>query len=146
MSVKLQLAQLEDSKFLYDLRFSDDVAQQSLQSAKPSFNEHNDWFQQALSNSDRHIYIIFKASEKVGMIRLDVDATKANIAEVSLAIHKDYRSQGIAANALSAIESLHPSITTFRARVKPGNEASLRLFTSKDYHQEFIILSKHRPN
>lgn len=145
MSINLRLAQPEDSKFIYDLRFSDDVAKQSLQMSKPTFEQHNEWFLGSISDPNRHLYIITKNADKAGMIRLDIN-TSTELAEVSLAVHLDYRSQGIAATALSEVEKLHPNVKNFLAKVKPENEASLKLFTSLEYKQEYIILSKHRPS
>ncbi len=89
--VSIRKAQLNDSKFIYDLRFSDHVIKHSWNKYKPSFDEHEEFFARYF----REYYIIVYCGVDEGFIRKEINGN------VSIAIREMLCNTGMGAETLS---------------------------------------------
>jgi RimJ/RimL family protein N-acetyltransferase len=99
-------------------------------------DEHAAWLARTLTLPTRRLFIGMVGEEPVGQVRLD--AGERGEAEVGISIAPERRGQGLGAGLLAAgIEAGRGdpelAVERFVARVRAGNEASIRLFESAGF-------------
>jgi len=137
--IELRFAELNDSRFLYDLHNDTSVREQSFNNKKTTIDEHENWFTNSLSDVEKQIFIIFNRELKLGQIRLDYSNATATI---SISIDQKYRGLGVAKLALKNLLNnpnlVKPSITKLLAFVKLDNLASKKLFQSLGFVEDIL--------
>ncbi len=94
-------------------------------------DEHAKWLSQTLTMPSRRLFVGLLEGQPIGQVRLD--ATRDGEAEIGISVAPDRRGQGLGAGLLAAaVEAGRAdpelAIERFVARVRVGNEASMRLF------------------
>ena len=138
----LKKAQSDDAKFVFDLRFSDDVMESSLGSSTPSFEEHLAWWKIKVDSTNHPILIAFMDDKKAGYLRFDIDGSSA---EVSIALVPAQRGKGIGKQMLHLGEEwlkVNSKVSHIRAKVLQHNESSIQMFKSQNFKEKFIQLEK----
>lgn len=131
-TVTLRPATHDDARFFFELRNEDGVRQASFDSEPFSWDHHLAWFGQRLASGDP-IYVVESAGEPVGYIRLD--ALGNNEYEISVAVIPEARGRGIGTSVIKLASEAAEGDGAVRliARVKPGNDASVRAFEAAGY-------------
>lgn len=98
------------------------------------WDEHQRWFQSALKNPDRLLFIIEdNDNNTLGMLRFDIQKEHA---DVSIVLNRTSRGCGYGTLALeSGCEKIfrQKGITVFRAHVKTGNIPSCKAFAKSGF-------------
>lgn len=126
--VELRDLEIDDSRLLFQWQNETGARQYSRNINPPSWEEHVNWLQNSLSDSDRRLWIILMDSIPVGYTRLD---SKNDTEEVSILVSTHYQGLGIGKLALEAIKS--KSRKTIEAYVKEENTPSVKLFSSAGF-------------
>ena len=103
-------------------------------------DEHGRWFKAKLSDPTSVILIAEDDDVPVGQVRLD--SVEQDRAEVSISVAPAVRGRGMATEALRLAILQAPELLGVRrlyARIKPENEASLRLFRAVG----FEVIAEH---
>lgn len=131
-AVTLRPATYDDARFFFELRNEDGVRQASFNSEPFSWDHHLTWFARRVK-SDDPIYVAESAGESVGYVRLD--ALGDGEYEISVAVLPKARGRGIGTKVIAlASESAEiGGAVRLVARVKPGNDASVRAFEAAGY-------------
>jgi L-amino acid N-acyltransferase YncA len=103
----------------------------SIESHPVSRAAHEAWFARVLADPHRVLYIGYDSGTSIGMVRFDA-AEDGRGAEISLNVAPAQRGRGLGRELLLAAISRYREAVgppkMLRARIRPGNEASLRLF------------------
>lgn len=122
---------MKDCRFLWQWRNDPEARKYFTNTEYVPYPEHKDWFEASLRNRDRHIFIVFQKNTRVGMVRFDVEPA-ARRANIHINISQGHRNQGLGREVLKkarryAFDNLE--IDSIIARIKKGNEASIKAFT-----------------
>ena len=102
----------------------------------PSYEEHVQWFNSSLNNTDRKLYIGQIGSTKIGVCRFDHD-TNSDVVEVSINMNPKCRGRGygqrLLASSIQTFQKVYKS--EFLAKIKPENLASLKIFKSVGFQE-----------
>ena len=102
----------------------------------PSYEEHFQWFNSSLNNTDRKLYIGQIGSTKIGVCRFDHD-TNSDVVEVSINMNPKCRGRGygqrLLASSIQTFQKVYKS--EFLAKIKPENLASLKIFKSVGFQE-----------
>lgn len=133
-NIKIRFATIGDSKSLFDWRSDENSRAMSFSKTTPSIEEHNLWFENALSDQQRTLFIGECGDEKIGVCRFDADEERSS-AEVSINMNPASRGRGLGKQFLREaveryLEEYHYSLI---AKVKPENLASLSIFKSSGF-------------
>ncbi len=122
-------ARKEDAALLFAWANEEETRKQSFSTGEIPWETHEKWMKDSLSGEDRKLYLGFRKGAPVGMLRLDLSGTEA---EISYSIDKKERHRGYGREIIRAGEKLvtekFPDVKTLCAKVKAGNEASQRIF------------------
>jgi RimJ/RimL family protein N-acetyltransferase len=133
-SVFLQYATEDDIELIYEWQSHPDTRKYALEKEVPTWVEHREWMSDKLrSKSDYYYMVIHRADERrVGAVRLD----RIRLGNYLVSIFVDPKSygQGVAYQALTAIDAIHPDLN-LHATVLKENFASQRLFTKAGYER-----------
>lgn len=148
--LQVERATLGDVQHVYAWR-NDPVTRAMSQSMEVvEYDKHCRWFEAALQDARKYMYIGSVAGEKVGMCRFDVDAEKG-IAIVSLNLNPLFRGKHLSSPFLIlALQEFRRSESLdVRATIKIMNKASIACFEacgfvleSTDNTYGYYILSK----
>ena len=142
MTVSLRRVSLADSDLLFRwVNEPDALAGKLLTVGLIARGQHEKWFAARLADPETFMWIIQSGRKPVGQLRL----MKNNDAyEVDIYVIGEQRGSGIAREALTdgigMLSRERPGLQTIRARVKPGNERSQRLFDRAG----FGLVARHK--
>lgn len=127
----LKPATAKDCKILWQWRNDPSARKYFTNTEYVPYEEHQEWFKASLKNESRHIFIIWQNNTRVGMVRFDVEPM-SKAAVIHINISSEHRNQEIGRKVLK--EACHYAfsnlgIDSVIARIKKGNEASIRAFT-----------------
>ena len=131
MGVAVRLATMDDAEALHRWRNDDAVRAASFNGDPIPYGDHCRWLAGALE-SDRHIILIGSTTDAraVGLVRYTLADSDA---EISIVVDPEIQRRGVGGELIEAgeayLRAIHPELTRLRAAIKPGNQASLRLFT-----------------
>jgi UDP-2,4-diacetamido-2,4,6-trideoxy-beta-L-altropyranose hydrolase len=132
--VTVRPADSTDVGFLFECRNHPAVRAVSRDTAEVSFETHQRWFASAMANPDRLILIGTSDGERVGFVRFDIAAYRA---EVSIVVRPGKQGSGVGGSMLRAAERtaarMRPEVQIITAVVLEGNRASAALFESAGY-------------
>lgn len=131
-TLALRPATYDDARFFFELRNEDGVRRASFASDCISWDHHLTWFEQRLASGDP-IYVVQSNGQPVGYVRLD--ALGHNEYEISVAVIPEARGRGIGTSIIELASEVAGNYGAVKliARVKPGNDASLRAFEAAGY-------------
>lgn len=142
---KIRKASSSDVRKVYEIRNDQDVLKFFFDANQTSFEDHCKWFEAALSNKHRVIFIVEDESDVFGVVRFDLDESYS-VAEVSIFIAKKFWGRGLGTYALSAAESEirknYPTLKKVSANVIVGNISSQKIFEKAGYIPKFLNLEK----
>lgn len=101
--------------------------------------QQREWFSR-LQSSDSRFYVIEKDDHVVGTISVTETPDGREIG--NLILDDPYRGQGLMAHAVA---ELTKAPGTYFARVKPGNEDSLRVFERAGFTRHHVYLERRTP-
>ncbi|MDT0602859.1 UDP-2,4-diacetamido-2,4,6-trideoxy-beta-L-altropyranose hydrolase [Thalassotalea castellviae] len=148
-SIKLAPATNDDKDIIFSWQSNPDIRRFSRNNQAIPYQEHCQWFSQAIADQTRHIYLIQQCSsseqaKNAGMIRFD--EINAREVEVSILVAPDMQGKKVALRALFATPKIFKQ-KTIHAYVHPDNIASQHLFRSANYRQiaddHFILSSEN---
>lgn len=130
MKVALRKAGPQDCGLLLTwVNEPDSLAAKLLTQVSVEQRAHEAWFAQRLLDSETFIWIIESDQKPIGQLRL---TGKAGAYEVDIYVVRDQRHSGFALQALGRgigeLRAMRPEARVVRARVKPDNVSSQRLF------------------
>lgn len=136
----LRLADISDLDMYYEWANDPVVRNNSFNSAPIPYADHVKWFNKALGSDDVVLYVLMDADTAVGQIRISVTDS---VAELSYSIASDFRGMGYGSKiVLLLIDKIRvdrPEIQTIRARVKPDNNASLKVFENQGFTKNEVV-------
>lgn len=125
----------EDCKDIFDWRNDEQTRAASFNSEMVSYATHAKWFEAALQNPARLIYIgIDQNGIKIGVIRLDI--LNDEVAEISINLSPQMRGRGLGSLLISiACDQLVPKLnkSLIVARTRDGNLASIKSFVKSGF-------------
>ena len=136
MQVKIKKASTNDSDFLFLLRNERDARNNSFTTTTVKEKDHKKWLKKELNNKSAIVLIVYKNSERIGMVRYNL---KDICAYVSIGIDRKFRNLGYGATALKASEIYLKTNTIIVAKVKKTNKKSLNIFIKNKFK---IFLNK----
>ena len=122
--IKLRCATRADADLLLKWRNDPDTRQASQNTGIVEPAEHIAWLEDSLENPARRLLIAEQGGSAVGTVRADFDG---DVWELSWTVAPKARGQGIAKRMVAAVAS--EIAEPVAARVKPGNETSVRIAT-----------------
>jgi RimJ/RimL family protein N-acetyltransferase len=130
-TVKIRPATAADEALLLTWANDPGTRAASFHTAEIAPDEHAAWLARTLTLPTRRLFIGMVGQEPVGQVRLD--AGDRGEVEVGISIAPERRGQGLGAGLLAAgigAGRRDPAlgVRRFVARIRPGNDASTRLF------------------
>lgn len=125
---KLRQVTENDRQLLFDWANDPDVRANAKNPKSITWDEHNIWFDNKLSDSGSYIYILEDLSENIGVVRFE---KKEQFFLISYSIDKKYRGQGFGKLILTeGIKKLSAQFNNLDliGYVKNGNVASEKIF------------------
>lgn len=122
--LRLRRAVSDDAKLLFDLANDPDVRRNSLNNAPIVWEGHLSWLKLKLDSAHSRIYILEKAGQPLGQIRIDPHLGSY---EIDYAILPEYRGNGFGKTIVALLLKHYPG-KQFRAIVKKENRTSMRVF------------------
>jgi len=141
----LREAKWEDMEQLFLWANDKEVRKNSFSMEPISYEEHQEWYEKKLEEESTQMYILCDGSLEVGSLRLEYDAQGA---EISYSIASEYRGHGYGKELISLAEqevrrwAEMSGKAVIKAQVKPGNQASKRIFTEAGYEVHAIGYQK----
>ncbi len=139
MEISLRKALSSDSEFILSLRNEKDSVANSLSSKPVSLNEHDHWFSKKIADEYCKFFIALDADNNpLGSIRFDL-TEDFKAADVSIIVSVDYRGKGYGENILKAgiNELATDHAMVFKAKIKSKNEASIKVFKTCGFGEEY---------
>ena len=133
--MSLREAAASDSRLLWTWRNDDNTRIWFFKPEPVTYDEHRTWLAEKLRDPAARLLVIQDDRQQdIGQARLDLDNEKG--AEIAISIDKSARNKGYGALALSltckyAAEKL--GVERVTARIKAGNQASIRAFTQAGF-------------
>jgi UDP-2,4-diacetamido-2,4,6-trideoxy-beta-L-altropyranose hydrolase len=134
--IRLRLICESDCRLLFEWARDPEARAASFRSADISWDEHSHWFVERMQDPDSVIYIgENSAGEPVGLVRFQI---RGDSAVLSVNVSPGVRGRGwgrelITFSTNSLVRSR--SVRRVDAYVKPGNEASVRLFEASGFRR-----------
>ena len=130
MDVGLRDVIEEDFRFLFELRNSAGVRKHMFNENEIEWDEHVDYWKKRIAEK-RPSHIIMHMNERAGMVKLDWDVNE-KCYYVSIIVSGGFQGKGVGKGALEALKARFPG-SRMRAKVKPGNKASIGLFEAAGF-------------
>jgi len=131
---KIRLAKLSDSQDIWKCRNDKKTREMSENTKLVSWEAHQEWFKEKLSNSKSIIYIgeTFD-SHIIGMVRLDI---AMKFSEISINLNPKYRGLNLSHNLLLEVinKFSEKNNIQLKAKVKSINTASKKCFIKSGFH------------
>lgn len=128
-SLRIRRADIKDCRLFWEWANDPEVRAASFSTEPIPWNSHVQWFAARLADPSSVLYVVTTATgESVGEVRYQIEGNRA---VVSLCLGRDFRGQGYSEPALGlSMEDLQrlKGAISIDAYVKPGNNASLRMF------------------
>jgi len=132
--LSLVLASQEDIQLVYEWQCHPSTRKYALNSAPPTWAEHQAWMSKKLTETSDYFYMVTDRLEHrhLGVVR--IDRIKIGHYLVSIFVEPGSYGRGVASQALSMVDAIHPDVT-LHATVLKANGASQRLFQRAGYQQ-----------
>ncbi|TSC60935.1 MAG: N-acetyltransferase GCN5 [Parcubacteria group bacterium Gr01-1014_107] len=120
--ITFRRATLEDAKRLLEWRNDPETRRQSINTDEVTWDAHIKWLEKSLANPSRTLLIAMLGEEPVGTVRLDSGEPRS---EISWTVAPSARGRGLGTRIVE--EALKIFNRPLRARIKPGNPASIKI-------------------
>lgn len=129
--INLNTVSTKDAKFIYNLKFSEEVRRNSIDKKKIRYDSHLKWLKKKIKDRKSLFYLVCdKNKKKIGYIRLDFNLFYYR---VTIAIIKKKTGQNFGHQTLKKVEKkLKPNSLLF-AEVLNSNYRSCKLFKKSGY-------------
>jgi len=131
---EIRLITFDDIKDIFVLSNDDFVRQNSFDSEKITWENHQKWFKNKLEDKNCVFYVVKENNNLVAQVRFD--KVNKNEANISISLSKDYRSKGYGAKLIKLMSDKmlnDNNIKYINAYVKNENIASIKSFEKADY-------------
>lgn len=133
--LRLRPVSHQDCKLIWQWSNEPTTRKASFQTASISWEDHTQWFQQKLQDSDCYFWIaVNKQEQPIGQIRLE--AVSSQVAQISISVDTEYRQNGLGSHLLTLAVQAFLSQTQFlsiSAWIKSDNLGSCRMFEKVDF-------------
>lgn len=128
--VVLRSARVEDCRRVFEWASDPETRAASFHPAPIPWGDHERWYAASLSDAARRLLIAEAGGIAVGLVRLDRMEEDETAAEIGINVAPEHRGRGLAAPMLLAArgEARALGFAWVVARIRPGNERSLRAF------------------
>jgi RimJ/RimL family protein N-acetyltransferase len=144
--ISVRKATIQDSDLIHAWR-NDPVTVEVSNGKRVTLVEHEKWLVRILDDPERHLLICMRNGTPVAVTRLD--AKGEGVYEISVNLGPEFRGQKMGAPSILATCDYAETIPCreIRARIKLGNEASIKVFERSGFSQigneeEFLILTR----
>ncbi len=137
--LKYREAEEKDSRWIYEVSLEKSTRNNSLNKGSFSFEDHQSWFEQKLSDPHYHILVFLGPDQqKLGVLRLE---QSDRTALVSIALAPEFRGRGYGLMILScaSLYAKGNDLIELRAQIWAQNEASIHIFEKENYQFEADI-------
>lgn len=128
---KIRDAMIKDSSAILRIRNTWEIRKQCNHDTLISKDDHNNWYLESLKNNSQFLVIIYD-SDIVGYLRVDNK-------EIAIAIEPKHQRQLFATRLMSRLFAVRNDVII--ARVKKGNEGSIRFFMSCGFIRSYSTTS-----
>ena len=132
--IVLVSAEICHSEMIWEWRNDPITKKMCVNGEKVSWEEHSSWYEKALLDNCRKLYLGEEGGIPIGIIRFDKCDNEEFIFDVSINISPKSRGKGFGKQLLNnGIRRLHKEVKNckfIRAEVKKDNESSNKLFKS----------------
>ena len=139
-NLRLRLAENSDLDMYYEWANDPVVRTNSFSTALIPYEDHVKWFNKAMQREDVVLLVMMDDDKAIGQIRINVFDS---VAEISYSIASEFRGKGFGSKIVSLlidkIKAEYHDIKTIRARVKPENSASLKIFENKGFINKEVV-------
>ncbi|HEX3030729.1 MAG TPA: GNAT family N-acetyltransferase [Bacillota bacterium] len=128
--MELRKAGWADSVFLLNLRNDETVRRSSFNQDMVEPAGHERWLTKKLADADTYLFIAEQNGQRLGQIRFELNGEK-NLAEVSIAVAKEFRGKGIGVSMLLAgcpLIFAATGVEVILAQIRAENLLSRRMF------------------
>ncbi len=128
-TLSLREATAEDMLLYWVWSNQSHVRQYSLTSELIPLRDHIDWYEAALDNQNRKMWLLIKRNIPIGQVRYD--KVSANIAQIGISVATTQRGHGYAVHLINETSGLAKralGVSCIEAIVKNNNNASQKLF------------------
>ena len=134
-SIEFRNASMGDAKFVYEARYSDDAARFYRSDHVPTFDEHVNWFQQALHDDSRILLCASLGEQDIAHVRLDTVAEDNRRGEIGICLAIDSRGRGLGVAVLNGARQHFSELGYghIDAEVHQDNMASRKIFEEAGY-------------
>lgn len=136
-SISFRAISPSDCDLLYEWANDESVRKNAFNSDKIDYESHKKWFQSKLDSKNTLIYIILKANNPIGQIRIGIEN---DYGIIDYSIDYKYRGQGLGKSSLKTIGNrVKNDCTTLKklvGRVKFDNVSSQKAFESANFKKE----------
>lgn len=136
MKEYLRKAQIEDARFIYDVRNDELSRKNSINKDIIDYEAHLKWYENKLNDKMSHIYILTDGHEKLGHIIIDEEAD--NTARISYYVFRDHRNKGYGTKLVKLAEeeiTQKLPISILQAQVLSQNLISQKIFMKMQYEK-----------
>lgn len=137
----------QDMMLYFEWANDPDVRRNSFNQEPIALENHKQWFQKKLFDTNTFLYVLEQNGTPAGQIRFDVyTQTNQTIAEIGFSVAAEFRGRGLSLVLLTTgVEHFvqdAPTPLIVQGAVKPENTASNKAFLSAGFHQESKELSQ----
>ena len=130
--ISLRLVEASDIRPIFDWQCQTGARQYARNPAAPSWPEHQAWFDRAIDDPTRWLFVILVNQHPHGLLRLDPNGPAKDGYEVSILIDQAVRGQGVGKSALQLIGRLTRGVDLW-AEIDPRNFASISAFKANGF-------------
>jgi len=134
--IQIRRATIDDSQSIFDWRNDKNSRPMFFNEQVITMGDHIKWFESALADTNRKLFIGEIFDEKIGVCRFDLDKNEF-WAEVSINMNPESRGRGLGKIFLLKCIEYYLESNTYNlvARIKPKNHASLKVFNNVGFEQ-----------
>jgi RimJ/RimL family protein N-acetyltransferase len=135
--ISLRPVEKRDYRDIFRWRNEKKVREGSFSTKKIFWAEHVKFWNELLRDKNRYAFIVEVENKGCGVVRLNKRGDDE--AEVDILISTPYQSMGVGSAAIRAVKgkARGSGINKLVARVKPGNEPSVRMFEKNDFKLKY---------
>lgn len=143
--ISLRPVKTQDIKNIYNLSNEDEVRQNSFNTDKIKFEDHEIWFKTKIADSNNLFLAVEIQNNFAAQVRFDLEGDNVI---VSISINKKYRGLGLGTNILKKsikyLKTFNPSVKTLKACIKESNKTSIKFFENFGFIFEKKIFIKNQ--